>query len=138
LLIVRITRSFSPTLVFILARDHCKIICWELDVRGSMYHSTIHTEKSNKMQHCIKIYYSIFIRSSTSFGRRTAHHQEPKTALAVSGLHTWKVVGCVVAGRCQVEYEKVQAPSHTLPDSVQQPHVQQPSTYANQRLLMQF
>jgi len=31
--------------------------------------------------------------------------------------NTWKVVGRVVAGRC-------------LPDSVQQPHVQQPSTYA--------
>jgi hypothetical protein len=28
-------------------------------------------------------------------------HQEPKTALAASGLHTWKVVGRVVAGRCQ-------------------------------------
>jgi hypothetical protein len=23
----------------------------------------------------------------------TTHHQEPKTALAASGLHTWKVVG---------------------------------------------
>ena len=32
-----------------------------LDVRGSVHHSTIHTEKSNKMQQCIKIYYSIFI-----------------------------------------------------------------------------
>jgi len=56
---------------------------------------TVHTEKSNKMQHCIKIYYSIFIRNSTCFGRHTAHHQEPKTALAASGLHTWKVVGHV-------------------------------------------
>ena len=26
-----------------------------LDVRGSMHHSTIHKEKSNKMQQCIKI-----------------------------------------------------------------------------------
>jgi hypothetical protein len=42
-------------------------------------------------------------------------------------LHMWKVVGRVVAGRC-----------HAEPDSVQQPHVQQPSTYANQRLLVQF
>jgi hypothetical protein len=48
----------------------------------------------------------------------TAHHQEPKTALAASCLHTWKVVRCVVAGRCQAEY--------TLPE------------YANQRLLVQF
>jgi len=48
-------------------------------------------------------------------------------------LHTWRVVGRVVAGRCQVECEKVQsvtAPSHTLPGSIQQLHVQQPSTYA--------
>jgi len=33
----------------------------KLDIRGSVYHSTIHTEKSNKMKQCIKIYYSIFI-----------------------------------------------------------------------------
>jgi len=31
------------------------------DVLGSMHCSTIHTEKSNKMQQCIKIYYSVFI-----------------------------------------------------------------------------
>ena len=31
-----------------------------------------------------KFYYSIFIWSSTCFGRHTAHHQEPKTALAAS------------------------------------------------------
>jgi hypothetical protein len=28
------------------------------DVRGSVHHSTIHTEKANKMQLCIKTYYS--------------------------------------------------------------------------------
>jgi hypothetical protein len=33
----------------------------QLDVCGSVHHDTIHTEKSNKMQQCIKIYYSIFI-----------------------------------------------------------------------------
>ena len=27
----------------------------ELDVRGSVHHSTIHKEKSNKLQQCIKI-----------------------------------------------------------------------------------
>ena len=31
-------------------------------------------------------YYSIFIWSSACFGRHTAHHQEPKTALAASGF----------------------------------------------------
>ena len=38
-------------------------------------------------------------------------------------LYTWKVVGRVVAGPCQADY--------TLNDSVQQLHIQQPSTYAN-------
>ena len=33
-----------------------------------------------------KYYYSPFIWSSTCFGRNTAHHQEPKTALAASGF----------------------------------------------------
>ena len=31
------------------------IIYSQLDVRGSVHHSTIHKEKSNKMQQCIKI-----------------------------------------------------------------------------------
>jgi len=35
-------------------------------------------------------------------------------------LHTWKVVGRVVAGRSQ---------AHSVPDYVHQLHVQQPSTY---------
>ena len=43
--------------------------------------------------------------------------------------------GRVVAGWCQVEYvgrvvALEHALEHTLPDSVQQLHVQQPSTYA--------
>jgi hypothetical protein len=56
----------------------------------------IHTEKSNKMQQCIKIYYSIFIWSSTCLGLHTAHHQEPKTALAASGFAY--VEGCWTCG----------------------------------------
>jgi len=39
-----------------------------------------------------KFYYSIFIWSSTCFGRHTAHHQEPKTALAATGF--LYVAGC--------------------------------------------
>jgi len=38
------------------------------------------------MQQRIKIYYSMFIWSSTCFGRYNAHHQELKTALAASGF----------------------------------------------------
>jgi len=59
-----------------------------------------------------KFYYSIFIRSSTCFRRHTAHHQEPKTALAASGF-TY-VEGCW---------------TYTVPDKVHQLNVHQPSTY---------
>jgi len=48
-----------------------------------------------------KMYYSIFIWSSTCFGRHTAQYQEPKTALAASGFFTWMVVRRLVGGRCQ-------------------------------------
>jgi hypothetical protein len=53
-----------------------------------------------------KFYYSIFIWSSACFGRHTAHHQEPKTALAaydfsyVEGCWTcswWTLSGTVCA-----------------------------------------
>ena len=67
----------------------CHSVCKEqhfLDVRGSVHHSIIHTEIANKIQQCIKIHYSMFIWSSTFFGRHTAHHQELKTALAASGF----------------------------------------------------
>jgi len=37
------------------------VTVYKLDIRGSVHHSKIHTEKTNKMQQCIKIYYSIFI-----------------------------------------------------------------------------
>jgi len=49
-------------------------------------------------------YYSIFIRSSTCFERHTAHHQEPKTALAASGFSYVEGRGRDVCGRCQAQY----------------------------------
>jgi len=99
--------------------------------------STIHTENPTRCNNVSKFYYSVFRWSSTCFGRHTVHHQEPKTALAASGFHTWKVVGRVVGGRCQVEYlvwegavvYQTTAPSHAVPDNVHQLHVQQSSTY---------
>jgi len=51
----------------------------------------IHIKKSNKMQQCIKIYF-VRIWSSACFRRHTAHHREPKTALATSGFAC--VEGC--------------------------------------------
>jgi len=62
---------------------------YQFDVRGSVHHSTIHEERCNNVS---KFYYSVFIWSSTCFGRHTAHHQEPKTALAASGFSY--VEGC--------------------------------------------
>jgi hypothetical protein len=47
---------------------------------------SINTEMANKMQQCIIIYYSMFIKGSTCFGWHTAHHQELTIALAASGF----------------------------------------------------
>jgi hypothetical protein len=75
---------------YLLSKRKQAVICTKsvscLEVRGSVHHSTIHTEKSNKMQQCIKIYYSTFLWSSTCFGWHTTHHREPKAALAASGF----------------------------------------------------
>jgi hypothetical protein len=85
-------------------------IIFKFDICGSVHHSTIHTEKSNKMQQFIKINYSIFIWSSTCFGRHTVHHQEPKTSLEFSGFayvegcwtcSCWMLSGSVWEGAVQ-------------------------------------
>ena len=41
-------------------------------------------------------------------------------------FHTWKVVGRLVGGPCQAHCAWQ---GHTVPDTVHQLHVQQPSTY---------
>jgi len=46
---------------------------------------TIHIENPTRCYSVPKFYF-IFIWSSTCFGLHTAHHQEPKTALAASGF----------------------------------------------------
>ena len=68
--------------------------CSQLNVRRSVHQSIIHAEIANKMQQCFEIYYSMFIWSSTCFGRHTAHHQGLKTALAASGFAYVKDCGC--------------------------------------------
>jgi hypothetical protein len=76
-------------------RVHFNIVMWNDTllpyriVKLSSHYRTLklfHTEIANKMRQCIKIYYSMFIWSSTCFGRHTAHHQELKTTLASSGF----------------------------------------------------
>jgi len=90
-------------------------------IRKSTFQNNSHSKKSNKMQQCIRIYYSIFIWSSLCFGRHTAHHQEPKTALAASGFaYMW---GCWVCG-CWTA-----SSNHTSNN---------PTRMQNQRLLVQF
>jgi hypothetical protein len=82
------------------------------------------THKENQTRcNGVSTSYFIFIWSSTCFGWHTAHHQEPKTALAASDFAFME--GCWTCS-CWTLSGRV----HTLPDSVQQPHVQQPSTYA--------
>jgi len=76
------------------------------------------------MQQCIKILLFLILNEAQHvsgdtppFIRSLKLHKQPLD------LHTWKVVGRAVVGRCQVAY--------TLPDNVQQQHGRQPSTYAN-------
>ena len=90
-----------------------------VDVRGSVHHSTIPTEKSNKMQQRIKILLFLILNKAQHVSgdtppiiRRLKLHKQ------LLFLHTWNIVGGTVVGRCPV------------PDNVQQLHVRQPSTYA--------
>jgi hypothetical protein len=54
------------------------------DVHDNRY-STIHIENPTR-RNCVSEFYFMYIRSSTCFGRHSAHHQVPKTALAASGF----------------------------------------------------
>ena len=56
-----------------------------LDVRGSVHHSIIHIKNPTRCNSVSKFYFRL-IWSSTCFGRHTAHHQEPKTAIAAAGF----------------------------------------------------
>ena len=76
-----------------------------LDGRGSVHHSTIRTEKADKMQLCIKILLFLILNEAEHVSddpppiiRSLKLHIEPLA------LHTWKVVGRAVVGRCQVAY----------------------------------
>ena len=76
-----------------------------LDVRGSVHHSTILTEKSNKMQQCIKILLFLILNEAQHVSgdtppiiRSLKLHKQPLV------LHMWKVVGRVVVARCQEAY----------------------------------
>ena len=77
-----------------------------LNIRGFVHHSTILTEKPpNKMQECIKILLSLILNEAQHVSVDTPPiikslklHKQPLV------LHTWKVVGRAVVGRCKVAY----------------------------------
>jgi hypothetical protein len=71
------------------------------------------------MQQCIKIVISYLYEAQQVSGDTTLIIRSLKLHLQPLVFHTWRVVGSVVAGGSQVEYE-------TLPDSVQE---LQTSTY---------
>jgi hypothetical protein len=69
-----------------------------------MYYSS-YSEKSNKMQQCIKILLFLILSEAQHVSgdtqpiiRSLKLHKQPLV------LHTWKVVGRAVVGRCQVVY----------------------------------
>jgi hypothetical protein len=65
-------------------------------------HEIIHTEITNKMQHGIRIYYSMFIWSSACFERHAPHHQELKSCANSLWFYICvKLLDVEVAGRCQ-------------------------------------
>jgi hypothetical protein len=77
--------------------------CW-FDIRGSVHYSTnIYSEKSNKMQQCIKILLFLILNEAQHVSgdtppiiRSLKLHKQPLV------LHTWKVVGRAVVGRAVV------------------------------------
>ena len=80
-------------------------------------------KNSTRCNNVSKFCYSIFIWSSTCFGRHSAHHQEPKTALAASGFSY--VEGCWTCSWWTLSGTVWEGALH----NVHQLHVQQPSTY---------
>jgi hypothetical protein len=94
-------------------RLHAELEYW-LDIRGSVHRSTIHKEKSNKMQQCIKILlFHIYMklnmfRATPPIIRSLKLHWQP--LFFIRG----RLCGCVVGGRGQAQH---------VPDKL---HVQKP------------
>jgi hypothetical protein len=73
------------------------------------------------MQHCIKILsFHIYVNLKHVSGDTPPIIRSLKLHGQPLNFHTWKIVGRVFGGRCQ---------ARTVPDNVNQLHVQQSSTY---------
>ena len=70
---------------FMNATNFSVIASWGVPLN---YHILIHIIHMKNPTRCNSVskFYFIFVWSSTCFGRHTAHHQEPKTALVASGF----------------------------------------------------
>jgi hypothetical protein len=100
-----------------LSRIACVLLSADTSCK---YPKKFRNENPKRCKNVSTIYYSIFIWSSTCFGRHTAHHQEPKTSLAATGFFTRERL---------LDMQMVDVARHSVPDNVNQLHVQQPSTY---------
>jgi hypothetical protein len=85
------TLAYTFSNLFFALISLCKLSCF------------IHSEITSNMQECIRIYYSMFIRSSTCFERHTAHHQEHKNCTSSLWFYMRvRLLDVEVAGRCRV------------------------------------
>ena len=102
-----------------------------LDVRASVRNSKIHIGNATRCNSISKFYF-IFIWNSTCFGRHTAHHQEPKIALAASGFAylegCWTCSCWTLSSR---DYSAWRRPTTTCPTTFH-------GIMQNQKLLLQF
>jgi hypothetical protein len=92
--------NFNATYIF--SKEFRKILKYQLDVSGSVHHSTIRKKKSNKMQKCVKIFIIPYLYKVQHVSgdtppiiRSLKLHWQPLI------FHTWKVVGRMVGGFCQ-------------------------------------
>jgi len=67
-------------------------------------HVSVHKEKSNKMQQCIKILlFHIFYKTQHVSGNTSPIIRSLKLHWQPLVFHMWKVVGRVVGGHCQAQ-----------------------------------
>jgi hypothetical protein len=76
----------------------------KFDVCGSVHHSTIRKEKSNKMQQCTKVsIISYLYEARCVLGDTLPIIRSLKLHWQPLVFHTWKLVGHVVGGHCHAQ-----------------------------------